>query len=111
MAAPILAGGAAGVSNTAVFVKGNATQIAAMSIYNPNAAAVYVQLFDGAAAPTVGTTVPKWSVGIAASSALSPTFPNEGLLFDYGLWVAATTTAGGAVAPAATVNVNLAIAT
>lgn len=112
MSTPVLVNGATGVSSTAIFVREQDCRLNGFTIYNPSNAAAYVQFFDmpASTAPTVGTTVPKWSVGVPTVAALSvPYIAGDGLFFTGGLWVAATTTAGGNTGPSAAVNVNLAL--
>lgn len=107
MATPFQPGGNAGVTNTAIFVRQGPVRLFSIGIYNPAAAATFVQLFDTLAAPTVGTTVPILQFGLNTLTARDVVAPPDGWLFQNGLWIAASTTAGGAVAPATAVNVDL----
>lgn len=109
MASPVLVNGATGVLATPIQVRGEGCNLAGYHIYNPSNAAAYVQFFDTVLAPTVGTTVPVWSIGITTLTNASMNLPVAGLYFRSGLWVAATTTAGGNGAPNVAVNVNLAM--
>lgn len=108
MANPVLVNGVTGVVATAIFVRGGPCSVADYHIHNPAAATSFVQFFDSppTVPPTVGTTVPKWSIGVPTLQ----TVALDGTLnFVTGLWVAATTTVGGNSAPSAAVNVNLAV--
>jgi hypothetical protein len=109
MASPVLVNGATGVLATAIFVRGEDCNVCAYHIYNPSNATAYVQFFDTIAPPTVGTTVPFWSIGIPTLQQAFISFMPAGLYFANGLYVAATTTAGGNTAPNVAVNVNLAM--
>jgi len=112
MAAPILVGGTAGLTNTAVQVRGATCRVTGIYIFNPSVAVAFVQFFDTLAAPTVGTTVPVMALGTnTLGSVAALELPEDGVLFQNGLWVAATTTAGGAVAPGTNLSVNLALST
>ena len=75
-------------------------------IYNPNSSAAYVQIFDVATTGgvTVGTTVPKWSVAIPATSAAN--LGGLNMAFSNGIQVAATTTAKGSSAPSTALDCN-----
>ena len=108
MATPVLVNGVTGVAETAIFVRGRSCDVQAYHIYNSSNATAFVQFFD-TAAPTVGTTVPKWSVPIPTLVHAFMSFPVAGLYFSGGLWVAATTTVGGSSAPSAALVVNLAM--
>lgn len=75
--------------------------------YNPNASIAYVQLWDQTATPTVGTTAPKLSIGLAAQ-ATSPAIYLQARLLNK-LWAAATTTATGNTAPGSALVCNFGI--
>lgn len=107
MASPVLVNGTSGLLATAIFVSGPC-KIFDYDIYNAAAAASYVNFYDTAIAPTVGTTVPKYQVGLAtlASKTLGVQ-DGGGLYFKDGLWMAATTTAAGSSAPASALTVSL----
>jgi hypothetical protein len=109
MASPVLVNGVTGVLATPIFVRGEDVNIIGYHIYNPSNATAFVQFFDTLLAPTVGTTVPMWSIGIPTLVHAFMSFQPAGLYFGIGLWVAATTTVGGSGAPSAAVNVNLAM--
>jgi hypothetical protein len=109
MASPVLVNGTTGVLATAIQVRGGDINVCAYHIFNGSNAAAFVQFFDGLAAPSVGTTVPKWVVAIPTLQQAFMDFPPAGLFFNGGLWVAATTTAGGSGAPSAALTVALAM--
>ncbi len=75
-------------------------------IYNPNSSVAYVQIFDVATSGgvTLGTTTPKWSVGVPATSAANVS--RLGLSFANGIQVAATTTATGSTGPSSSLDTN-----
>ena len=83
--------------------------VESLHVYNASDAAAFVQLFDAAslADVTVGTTVPKWSIGLA--TATSTHLIDCQVNFMLGLVVAATTTATGSSAPSAALVVNFAL--
>jgi hypothetical protein len=98
-----------GLLATPIFVSGPC-KLYDYSIYNAAAAASYVSFYDTAIAPTVGTTVPKWQVGLTTlGNAQMPLQDNAGVYFKDGLWVAATTTSSGSSAPASALAVSLGI--
>lgn len=76
------------------------------NIQNPNAAVIFIQMFNKATAPTVGTDTPMDWIAVPAGGvidgawAVSPPF-------NLGLWIAATTTPNGAVAAATGAPVSL----
>lgn len=87
-------------------VKGSAGQLYGWYIYNPNASAVYVQIYNLASASvTVGTTVADLALGIPATSAAN-VFSDIGLAMGTGITFAITTTRGGSTSPASTVDYN-----
>ena len=98
--APSLANG---LSTTVKTVRAGNGALAFLSCYNPNAAVAYVQLFDTAGAVTLGTTLPKLSIGVPATQ--SSSFP-IGAAFLAGIKAAATTTATGSTAPATALDCN-----
>lgn len=109
MATPFLVNGMTGVLATPIFVSGPC-KVFDYSIYNAAAAASYVSFYDSAIAPTVGTTVPKWQVGLTTlGNAQLGAQDNAGIYFKDGLWVAATTTSNGSSAPASALAVSLGI--
>lgn len=107
MATPVLVNGTTGLLATALQVRGQSCNLLGYHIYNPSNATAYIQFFDSLLGPTVGTTVPVWSIGIPTLTSTFMPVDVNGIFFSLGLWVAATTTAGGSSAPNAAVNVNL----
>jgi len=92
--------GGTALTNSAQVIKASAGNLYGWYIYNPNAAATYVVLYNTAAASvTVGTTNPLFVICIPATSAANVEFTN-GITFSNAGWsVAATTTGGGNAAP------------
>lgn len=82
---------------TVTQVKGAAGLLGSIYCYNPNATVGYVQIFDAAStgAVTLGTTAPKLSIGIPATSGNGIPLSAIGITFLTGIQVAATTTATG----------------
>lgn len=109
MASPVQPGGNAGVLGAALFVRSGPTRILSVGLFNPAAAIAWLQMFDSLAAPTVGTTVPLLQFGANTLAARDVVVPPDGWLFQQGLWVAATTTAGGATPTGTAMNVTLGI--
>lgn len=96
-----------GLTNSASsVVSSTAAVLSSYYVYNPNSSVAYVQIFDVATAGgvTVGTTTPKWSIGIPATSAANLT--NMHLSFANGVQVAATTSATGSTAPSTALDCN-----
>lgn len=108
MATPVLVNGTTGLLATAIFVRGSDCNILGYHVFNGSNALAFVNFYD-VAFPTVGTTVPKWSVAIPTVVHAFMSFPVAGLYFPGGLWVAAVTTVGGSGAPSAALTVNLAL--
>lgn len=92
--------GATALTNSAQAIKASAGQLYGWYIYNPNATAQFVQLYNTAAASvTVGTTNPLFMLTIPATSGANVEFTN-GITFSNAGWsAAATSTAGGNGAP------------
>ena len=89
------------LDNTLVRVgKRGPVKLKAAHVMNIAAAATFVQFFDAADAAdiTLGTTVPDYVLGAAIASPSNQADLVD-LLFGKGLFVAATTTAGGLTAP------------
>ena len=90
--------------NTAQALKTSAGTILKLHVSNPNAAIMYVQLFDLATGDvTVGTTIPTMSLQIPASSSF--TFELD-LAFATAITYACTTTATGSTDPGTGLIVN-----
>jgi hypothetical protein len=84
---------------TSQVVKGSAGLFYGYYIYNPNAAATYVMIYNVASASvTVGTTNPLLVFCIPATSAANLALP-YGITFDTAMAIAAATTGGGNSAP------------
>lgn len=108
MATPVLVNGYTGVQATAIYVRGQDCNVLGYHICNNSDATAFVQFYD-TSAPTVGTTVAKWVVAIPTLQDAFMAFPVAGLFFKGGLWVAATTSAGGSTNPSAVLTVSLAM--
>lgn len=97
---------AGSITTTVTSVKASAGQLYGYYIYNPNASVAYCQIFDLATGSvTLGTTTPKLSFGIPASSAANVTFPS-GVAFGTAISIAFTTTRAGSTAPGSSVDYN-----
>ena len=83
-----------------------AATLDSVTIMNPNTTLAYVQVFDvaTAGAVTLGTTVPKWSIGLNQTSQI--VLSDLNLHFANGIQVAATTTATGSTALVTAVDAN-----
>lgn len=103
--APVLS---SGLSTTVKTIKSSPGRVVVLDCVNPSAAAAYVQLFDVASgtAVTLGTTVPKASIGFQTLTARNVTLNINMLL---GIKAAATTTATGSAAPATALDCSFAI--
>lgn len=73
----------------ATSLKGSAGQVYDITVYNFSAATKYFKLFNLAAAPTVGTDVPIWTIPIPAGGGFSKQFVH-GLSFSTGIAFAIT---------------------
>lgn len=92
--------GATALTNSAQAIKATAGQLYGWYIYNPNAIAQFVQLYNVAAASvTVGTTSPLFMLTIPATSGANVEFTNGITFINAGWSCAATSTAGGNGAP------------
>lgn len=88
------------LTNGAQVIKGSAGQLYGWYIYNPNSSAVYVNLYNTAAAGvTVGTTNPVMNFAIPATSGANVLNP-LGITFSTAMSASCTTTGGGNSAPA-----------
>lgn len=92
------------LTNSAQTVVGSAGILTSYYVYNPNSSVAFVQIYDISGSVTVGTSVPKWSIGIPATSAAN--LAGLRLTFANAIKVAATTTAGGASAPSTALEAN-----
>lgn len=93
-------------STTVTTVKATAGELGAYYCWNPNAAVAYLQIFDISGTVTLGTSVPKWSIGLPAGSAANLELSN-GLHFANAIKIAATTTATGSTAPTSAIDCNI----
>ncbi len=101
------ADGSTALTNTAQAIKASAGKIGGWYIYNPNASAVYIPIYNVAAASvTVGTTNPQMTLCIPATSAANVEFAMGIPFSNAGFSCAATTTGGGSTAPASAVEAN-----
>lgn len=88
------------LTNSAQAVKASAGKFGGYYIYNPNASATYVIVYNIAAASvTVGTSTPKLVFCIPAAAGANLEIL-AGIPFDTAISIAATTTGGGNSAPA-----------
>lgn len=99
---PILA---SALTNSAVTVDASAGTLGYYFCWNPAAAVTYIQIYDIAGAVTVGTSVPKMSLGIPPTASGNLEW-SQGVHFANAIKVAATTTAGGGTAPATAADCN-----
>lgn len=87
------------LTNSAQAIKASAGKFGGYFIYNPNASATYVIVYNVASGSvTVGTTTPKLVFCIPATSGANLELVN-GITFDTAMSVAAATTGGGNSAP------------
>lgn len=98
------------LTNSAVQV-GPAGQrnLGGVTVYNPNGAVEYIQLFDAlSGSVSLGTTVPKMVLPIPATTAVSLNPGSTGgVTFFTGIAAAATTAAIGTSAPATGLTANI----
>lgn len=98
--------GSTALTNAAQVIKGSAGTFGGYYIYNPNAVAIYVHIYNVAAASvTVGTTNPQNTFCIPASQAANIEFTN-GINFSTAMSCAATTTGPGNTAPSTALEAN-----
>jgi hypothetical protein len=91
--------GGTALTNTAQAIKASAGTLTGYFIYNPNAAAVFVQFYNTASGGvTVGTTNPLFMLTVPAASAAN-LWMTGGVQFSTAISWAATSTAGGNGAP------------
>jgi hypothetical protein len=111
MAAPYLVNGMSGVLAAPIFVSGP-NKLFDYAIFNAASATSFVSVYDSVLAPTVGTTVPKYQVGVSTLRSVHLAVQDvAGIYFKDGVWVAATTTAAGSSAPDTPVVVSLGMST
>jgi hypothetical protein len=78
-----------------------------LTIYNPNAAATYIQVFNKAfGSVTLGTTAPDYVIGVQPTTTVIVPLDGLGMQFPNGVTLAATTAPTGAVAPASALVVS-----
>lgn len=94
------------LSTTVKSIKASAGELGGYYCWNPNTTVEYVQIFD-AASVTLGTTTPKWSIGIPPGSAANLEL-SQGIHFATAIQAAATTTATGSSAPTTALDCNFA---
>lgn len=95
------------LTNSAQAIKASAGQLYGWYIYNPNATAAYVNIYNIAAASvTVGTSTPQMNIVIPATSAAN-ILGAVGIEFtNAGFSASATTTGGGNTAPGTALEAN-----
>ena len=93
-----------GLSTTVQTVVGSAAKLDSYYCFNPNSSVAYVQIFDISGTVTLGTSTPKWSIGIPATGGAN--LSNLNLSFANAIKVAATTTATGSSAPTTAIDCN-----
>lgn len=109
MAVPILVNGTSGVLAAPIYVRGDQCRLVGAVIGNPAVAASYINFYDSAVTPTVGTTVPTLQVFINTLVTTPIDLSADSWVFFKGLWVAAATTASGSTAPATAQVISLAV--
>lgn len=94
--------------NSAQSAKASAGYLVGGDFVNPNGTNIFIQLFDSATAPTIGTTTPNYVIFIPAmgayvkDSAIPLTFTNK-------IYYACTTTQTGSGAPALALTASFVI--
>lgn len=87
------------LTNSKIAVKASAGNFGGYMVYNPNASAVFIQVFDVASASvTLGTTAPTYVITLPATAAANVEF-SLGITHATAITLAATTTATGLTAP------------
>lgn len=89
-------------NTNSTLVKAGEGRLVGAYLHNKSAAASYVKIYNKATAPTVGTDVPAFIIGIPAASSVHLSFPG-GISFILGLGYGIVTGVGDAdaTAPAA----------
>lgn len=95
----------ASVSNTAVTAKASAGVLHGLSVYNASNATVFIQVYDDAGTPTVGTTTPVIVLAVETVKFGHFTFPTP-IKFSNTIKFAATTAPTNSTAPSAAVQVT-----
>jgi len=103
-AVPLYDGAVLGAART---IKATPGTLYYLSVYNPNASDMFLQVFDHAA-PTVGVTTAKLSLWVPAQGGYDVPMPVQGFTFATAITMAATTTFSGAGAPGSALLVNAA---
>ena len=95
------------LSTTLTRIAATGSNLSGYNISNPNAATVYVQIFDAAATGdvTLGSTTPNLSIAVPAFG-VTDALPSSGVAFQNGIVIAATTTATGSSAPSTALVAN-----
>lgn len=94
-------------SFTVLNIKASAGSVYGISVYNPNASVIYVQFYNTAGTPTLGTSV-VWWVAVPATSALtispdSLALANHATGIGIGASTTPTSTGTPSTAPSATI--------
>jgi hypothetical protein len=100
-----------GLSTTPLTVSAGAAVLNSYFCLNPNTSTTYIQIFDISGTVTLGTSTPKWSIGIPAGTG-NPGAGNlsqMNLNFANAIKVAATTTATGSTAPSTALDCNFGV--
>ena len=94
------------LSNTAINIKTTKGQVNGYQIFNPDTVANFIAFYDALAANvTVGTTVPKFILPLAAGATANLTGKNK--LFNTAISIAAASTFNGAGAPVSAQQVSI----
>jgi len=78
-------------STNSTLVKAGISYVHRITVYNANAAARYLKLYNKATAPTIGTDVPIWTEYLPPTSKTILTFDDGGLYFSLGIGFGTTT--------------------
>lgn len=92
---------------TAQKIKSTTSVLRALDFYNPNFSIVWVQIYNSATAPALGTSVPALSYPIPAGGWWDKSFDAVGIEFANGLYIAATTTQAGGITPGTGLSGNV----
>lgn len=77
-------------TTNATSIKASAGTLYSITVSNVGAAAAFVKLYNLAAAPTVGTSVPALTIPVAASGSVTIPFGSQGIRFGTGIALAIT---------------------